>query len=256
MENFCKKYKISKSQFLGIELIYGNLDLDNITSIPEGFNPTVGGSLHLDNVTSIPEGFNPTVGGNLYLHSVTSIPEGFNPTVGGNLYLHSVTSIPEGFNPTVGGGLYLDNGLKAEKKTYVNPKFFSWNNGKFIMVDDILCEVINRRGKAYKIKIVGKIKESYLIIDGRYSAHGETLKKAKDDLFFKVNAEKIKNNPIKKDTIITIEHYRIVTGACEQGVKHWMEQNGVAENIKAIDLLPILRKTNAYGLSKFEKLCI
>ncbi|MBP9845809.1 MAG: hypothetical protein KBD43_07135, partial [Saprospiraceae bacterium] len=85
----------------------GYLDLGSVTSIPEGFNPTVGGSLDLGSVTSIPEGFNPTVGGSLDLGSVTSIPEGFNPTVGGYLDLGSVTSIPEGFNPTVGGSLYL-----------------------------------------------------------------------------------------------------------------------------------------------------
>jgi hypothetical protein len=83
------------------------LDLKSVTSIPEGFNPTIEGSLNLQNVTSIPEGFNPTIGGNLYLESVTSIPEGFNPTVGGSLNLQNVTSIPEGFNPTIGGSLNL-----------------------------------------------------------------------------------------------------------------------------------------------------
>src|SRR3990167_6552344 len=85
----------------------GSLDLGSLTSIPEGFNPTVGGYLYLGSLTSIPEGFNPTVGGYLYLGSLTSIPEGFNPTVGGSLSLGSLTSIPEGFNPTVGGYLYL-----------------------------------------------------------------------------------------------------------------------------------------------------
>lgn len=33
---------------------------------------TVGGSLILDNLTSIPKEFNPTVGGDLYLYSLTS----------------------------------------------------------------------------------------------------------------------------------------------------------------------------------------
>ena len=42
-----------------------------------------------------------------YLSSLTSIPEGFNPTVGSSLYLSSLTSIPEGFNPTVVGSLDL-----------------------------------------------------------------------------------------------------------------------------------------------------
>jgi hypothetical protein len=85
----------------------GSLDLSGLTSIPEGFNPTVGGSLYLSGLTSIPEDFNPTVGGWLDLSGLTSIPEGFNPTVGGWLDLSGLTSIPEGFNPTVGGSLYL-----------------------------------------------------------------------------------------------------------------------------------------------------
>lgn len=67
-------------------------------------------------------------------------------------------------------------------------------------------------------------------------------------------AEKLKKEPIKKDTIISVNHYRLITGACEFGVKSWMEQNKVKENITAEKLLLILEKTNAYGLSKFKQL--
>jgi hypothetical protein len=88
-----------------------------------------------------------------------------------------------------------------------------------------------------------------------FYAHGETLKKAISDLQFKVVAEKLKKEPIKADTEITINHYRLITGACEMGVKSWMQQNGIkVEKIKAKDLLPILKNTNAYGLEKFKSL--
>jgi hypothetical protein len=105
--NFCKRAGITINQFYGKEKVGSYLYLSRLTSIPEGFNPTVGGYLYLRRLTSIPEGFNPTVGGSLDLSSLTSIPEGFNPTVGGYLDLSSLTSIPEGFNPTVGGSLDL-----------------------------------------------------------------------------------------------------------------------------------------------------
>jgi len=108
-KQFCKQFNITEDQFFGKEKIEMSLDLSSVTSIPDGFNPTVGGWLYLSSLTSIPDGFNPTVGGSLYLSSVTSIPDGFNPTVGGGLYLSSLTSIPDGFNPTVGGGLYLSS---------------------------------------------------------------------------------------------------------------------------------------------------
>jgi hypothetical protein len=109
MKDFCKKHNITENQFKGIDKIEGYLDLESLTSIPEGFNPTVWGYLDLSSLTSIPEGFNPTVGYNLYLNNLTSIPEGFNPTVGYNLYLNNLTSIPEGFNPIVGWDLVLRN---------------------------------------------------------------------------------------------------------------------------------------------------
>jgi len=98
------KHAVSESGVLNIP---GSLYLSGLTSIPDGFNPTVGGYLYLRGLTSIPDGFNPTVGGSLYLSGLTSIPDGFNPTVGGYLDLSGLTSIPDGFNPTVGGNLYL-----------------------------------------------------------------------------------------------------------------------------------------------------
>ncbi|WP_316743726.1 hypothetical protein, partial [Pedobacter antarcticus] len=90
--------------------------------------------------------------------------------------------------------------------------------------------------------------------DGFY-AHGETVKKSISDLQFKIVAEKLRNEPILPDTIVTVNHYRLVTGACEAGVKSWMEQNNItSESIKASELLPLLRKTHAYGLERFEAL--
>jgi hypothetical protein len=41
-----------------------------------------------------------------------------------------------------------------------------------------------------------------------FYAHGETVKKAISDLQFKVVAEKLKNDPINEETIITVNHYR------------------------------------------------
>jgi len=46
-EKFCKEHSITKKQFNGEDKITGSLDLSSVTSIPEGFNPTVGGSLDL-----------------------------------------------------------------------------------------------------------------------------------------------------------------------------------------------------------------
>ena len=44
---FCKKYNLTEAQATGKEKIGGGLYLRSVTSIPEGFNPTVGGDLYL-----------------------------------------------------------------------------------------------------------------------------------------------------------------------------------------------------------------
>jgi len=264
------------------------LYLSSLTSIPEGFNPTVGGDLYLSSLTSIPEGFNPTVGGYLYLSSLTSIPEGFNPTVGGDLDLSSLTSIPEGFNPTVGGDLYYKGGSKrigaAVNEIMVNRNYF-WekNNKRYAIIDGIFCEILKEQtyvveGHDHAIYSAKKVnKEKYFFIVGRngYYAHAEDLHQAFDDLSFKIASEQLKKEPITADTLIDVKHYRLITGSCDMGCRDFLQrnnlpykvvksgeqeqtvfcdENGNPTKMKASDLLPLLKKNNAYGLERFMKL--
>lgn len=121
VKEFCEKASITEKQFSGEEKIEGSLDLESLTSIPKGFNPTVGGYLDL--------------------RSLTSIPRGFNPTVGRSLDLRSVTSIPRGFNPTVGEYIVLGSNLKEKVKVNNLPPNFtfdlelslSWQSGRYIL---------------------------------------------------------------------------------------------------------------------------
>jgi len=80
-------------------------------------------------------------------------------------------------------------------------------------------EVVSKKGNIYKVRKLHSDKEFYLVTDGKTHAHGETLKKAKEDFRFKIIADKLKKEPILADTVITINHYRLITGACEFGVK-------------------------------------
>ena len=177
-------------------------------------------------------------------------------TVGGSLDLRGtgITALPD----TLTVGRYLDlrgTGITNIDVKKTNP-ILSWQNGKYIKVDDVFTEVIQKRGNIYKVKKIGSDKVIYLVGDGsKYFAHGENLKKAKEDLQFKIIAEKLKNDPILPNTIITVQYYRIITGACETGVKMWMQDNGIEkESYKASELLPLLEKTNAYGLERFKSL--
>ena len=180
----------------------GSLYLRSLTSIPEGFNPTVGGSLYLRSLTSIPEGFNPTVGGSLDLSSLTSIPEGFNPTVGGDLYMRSLTSIPEkkralkkvhklkngDFKP--GDYLYADGislregiadlAFKKAKDRGAN-QFKGMDQDKELTVPELVTmyRIITgacRQGSESFVKSIGQLKEKYSIREavqitkGQYNA--------------------------------------------------------------------------------------
>ena len=107
---------------------------------------------------------------------------------------------------------------------------------------------------------------SFVAEKENFYAHGITIKKAISDVQFKIVAEKLKNDPIKKDTKFTVKYYRLLTGACSLGCKSWLDENNIkytiiekepveVSPIKAIDLLELLIKTNAYGLEKFRALC-
>jgi hypothetical protein len=147
---------------------------------------------------------------------------------------------------------------------------------------DGYCFVIEYSRASKGIKIyegfnIGKMADGILAKEPLYvaekdgfTAHGTTPKQAIQDLNFKIVAEKLKSEPITLDTELTVLHYRTITGACDIGVRQWMQDNNIpfkvekdgkgndrtveVAPIKAKDVLPILRKTNAYGLQKLESL--
>ena len=113
-------------------------------------------------------------------------------------------------------------------------------------------------------KVIEK-QECFVAAKENFFAHGETIKKAVGDLQFKIVAEKLKHEPIKEDTQFTVKYYRLLTGACDLGCRGWMQANKIpfkvegAETVEvkpmnAKELLPLLEKSNAYGVEKFKQL--
>ena len=214
VQEFCKAYGLTEAQFYGREEIKRSLYLNSLTSIPDGFNPTVGGYLDLSSLTSIPDGFNPTVAGWLDLSSLTSIPEGFNPTVGGSLYLSSLTSIPE----------HLKNGNRKRTGNAI-----VWPCGRYIKADGIFTEIVSKRGNVYKVRRIASDKVFYLVTDGNDNwSHGDTLKEAKDDLRFKLKGNPDDYRHLTMDSVLPVEDaiaaYRGITGACSSGVRIFMSE--------------------------------
>ena len=203
------------------------------------------------------------IGGYLYLSSVTSLPEGFNPTVGGYLDLSSVTSLPEGFNPTVGGSLYL-----SSKYVYVGAKVtppyitarYLWRNKEYIKVGGIFTRIISERGKVMRVQRVARKEIEYLVTDGEGRwAHGATLKEAKESLIYKItDRDSSKYKEWKKDTIVThaeaIEAYRVITGACALGTRHFCESVLGEDKKDKYTIAEVIELTKGqYGAETFEE---
>ena len=169
---------------------------------------------------------------------------------------------------TTSGNIYLRENAKFNHYKTKTINYKSIDNLMFVIVStkDTKGIKIHTGYNVQKIEN-GKIlkQDCYVAEKDSFYAHGETIKKAISDLQFKIVSEKLKNEPILEDTELTVSHYRAITGACELGCKNFMEQNGIpfkfedgklieVKPIKAKDLLPILEKNNAYGLSRFKQL--
>ena len=158
-------------------------------------------------------------------------------------------------NLTSLGSLDTSHSVQNEKFLANSSNVFKDN---FIYFDGILSKYSSVKKVKdiiiYTAKNVGSIDTIFIAQKGDFSAHGETVKKAIQDLQFKIIAEKLKKDPILPDTKITIQYYRIVTGACEMGAKSFQQQHNLKDEYLAKDLLPILEKHGAYGIENFKKL--
>ena len=199
----------------------------------------------LDNLT--------TVGDSLHINSDAKLD---NLTiVGGDLYIHSDAKLDN--LTTVGGSLHIKSDAKLEAAFLKDLKWKAVDRDMFIIestkskADITIYKGYNAKG--VKDNVIER-EDCYVAECGKFYAHGKSIKKAVEDLQFKLISEKLKNEPINKDTVIDIKYYRLVTGACEFGVKSFIESNGLKESYKASELLPILESKHAYGVEKFKSL--
>jgi len=176
------------------------------------------------------------------------LPKGFNPTVGGDLYLNSVTALPKGFNPNCSEYYYQGQWRSTGRKN-------GWTDGKHIIADNILTEIISKRGNVYKVKRIGKTEITYLATDGENWAHGNSLKDAKQSLREKVmlNPERWKSTKISDELNFedAIACYRAITGACRMGVQMFLEETGAKKKPYTPEQIIAVTK-GRYGHEQFK----
>ena len=181
----------------------------------------------------------------------------------------SLTSADKDFlkSTTINGSLDLESLTSADKdflKSNVNSLQNGYNRkGGYCFFDGILSKVLSVHVR--KEYTLYKTPFEFIAQKNSYTAHAKSIKKAIADLEFKIISEKLKNEPIEEFTHFTVKYYRLLTGACDLGCQDFMKRNGIefkiengetveVEPILAKDLIPILEKSNAYGIDKIKSL--
>ena len=167
---------------------------------------------------------------------------------------------------TIGGYLYASG---ADTKTAF-PKLVSQGDAvkcrneldRYLLVrglilrDGILAHLVNSKRGCHKIRIVGKTKISFLIVQGEHSAHGDTLQLARADLLLKIG--KRDTSAYKKWTVKTakpaeemIAAYRAITGACGAGVANFLNGRKYGPTITVAEA--IKETIGQYGHDAFKQ---
>lgn len=128
----------------------------------------------------------------------------------------------------------------------------------FLFADNILAKILEKKKNVYKIQICGQTKASYCIeVDGVFS-HGATIKEAKESLLYKISdRDTSKYNNYTLDTVITFEDaikmYRCITGACEGGTRHFVE-NVLQNRKKKYTVREVIEETKGqYNNEKLQE---
>ena len=125
----------------------------------------------------------------------------------------------------------------------------------FSFADGILARIVSQRGPVSRVIVCGQTKVSYLVTDGEAFSHGKTLSEARDGLMYKIgNRDTTEFKAWKLDLEVTkrdaIRAYRTITGACEPGVRAWMNQRQTPEKITVAGIIKIT--AGAYGADMFK----
>jgi hypothetical protein len=153
-------------------------------------------------------------------------------------------------------------GGKADIIDGKNLKPNAWyivEGGEWVEVDftdGLFYRVLSTRGNVKKLKgDNGEI--VFLVTDGDKSAHGKTIKEARESLIYKIgNRDRSRYENVKTTDKFTvpefIEMYRIITGACEYGVKSFI--NNQSKVKKSYSVKEIIELTKGhYGHEEFKK---
>ncbi len=152
-------------------------------------------------------------------------------------------------------------GGKADIVDGKNIKADCWyivESGEWVEVDlsdGIFSRVISTKGNVKKCRRDND-KIIYVITVDGVSAHGNTIKQARDDLAFKQmskDVDQFKGMPLKtkKTTEEWALVYRAITGACQYGTQDFISKNSTKKEYTLKEILSVTR--GSYGHERFKE---
>jgi hypothetical protein len=236
----------------------GSVNLDSLKEIPNNVVFKNGGSVWLNSLKEIPNNVVFKNGGSVYLDSLKELPSGVVFKNGSIVFLNSLEKLPSDVVFKNGGSVYLTK-IKG-KVNYQGRELDLKTIDGYTMIIDSKKE----RGEytIYKARYFqgGKyedMKQCFIAQNAKYFAHGSSLKKAIEDVGFKFLQENLNVDElvesIKEKGVVTIEDYRLLTGACRAGVDHFLESKDIKDDSLPLEKVFSLVK-GAYGGEKFREL--
>ncbi len=125
----------------------------------------------------------------------------------------------------------------------------------YLFADGILSEIVSHHGNVWRVVVCGETEVSYVVSNGEAYSHGKTIKEARDGLIYKIGSrDTSKFKTWTLDRVVSkaeaIEAYRVITGACEAGVRQWVERHKTPDQVTVKEIIDLTK--NAYGNKEFE----
>jgi len=238
----------------------GALNLYSLTALPEGVRLTAGKWLDLDGLTALPAGVSLTAGGGLDLGGLTALPEGISLAAGRGLDLRNLTALPEDVSLSASVWLNLSN-LDSEIQSYKGVTI------RLRMIDGYCMRLISSReigevtlwSAQYFRGHLETDPRCYVAQQGETYAHGETAERALRDLRFKLAQADFDCDDlvetIKQRGTVTFNDYRLITGACEMGLRQGLRERGIDPETDELPLDHVLDLCrDGYGGERFRSL--
>ena len=164
--------------------------------------------------------------GYVYLRSCTSLPEGVQFNNSGYVYLRSCTE-PQMYRSQLIQLRHIDGStmrILSEKKVGENTIY---------------------RAAYFKGGPLNEHPLCYIAERGEKTAHGDTVRQAIRDLNFKIASEDFDLEDliekIRERQAVTFNDYRLITGACESGLRHGLQERGIDPDVEELPLADVIR---------------